>query len=117
MLGLGWWEDGTTIEVLPITLTCEPVLQNRETLARALAAARHVAHADGRTEATPATFQLAIIADGSVRYSQLIQGTGVASVDSALRAIVKQMRFSPPIMGTEPVRVIRTQKILLRGLQ
>jgi TonB family protein len=116
-VGMGWWETGV-LEVLPVTVTCEPQLQNRAEIQAALAAARRdlqerqiLAGGDTRV----ATFQLAIVEDGSVRFAQLIRPTGVPPLDQALRDVAKRMRFSPATMGSQPVRVIRQQRISLRG--
>lgn len=111
-LGKGWWSQGT-VEVLPVTLTCEPVLLNRSAVNRLLDDARRSldradqAAAGGRS----ATLLLGILADGTVRYAQVQQSTGFPKVDSVLVEAAKTMQFSPAQMGATAVRLLRAQRI------
>jgi hypothetical protein len=116
MLGMGWWTSGE-VEILPVTVTCEPALQNRGEIRSAIAALRetHGLQAYGDRGADLATFQIAILTDGSVAHAQFLRSTGRPQVDHALREIVLRLRFTPALVGSEPVRLIRQQRIALTG--
>jgi hypothetical protein len=115
-IGMGWW-TGDELEILPATITCEPVILNSDEVKASLRAARDSlkqAHEDNGGSAI-ATFQIAILADGTVRYAQLVAPTGVPKVDLILTAAVKQLHFSPALMGATPVKIIRSQRIGMNG--